>query len=119
MQIEERDYSEAKLRALAVIKDAVNDAFESRLWGAVAEIIYDDPRVQELLAEDPAVMRFLIITVIECKRFSMKLCPMFEQLKFNFGDVVRSENEREPRPSYGAALLHGYGEVWRLGRRRR
>jgi hypothetical protein len=60
MQIEERDYSEAKLRALAVIKDAVNDAFESRLWGAVAEIIYDDPRVQELLAEDPAVMRFLI-----------------------------------------------------------
>jgi hypothetical protein len=33
MQIEERDYSEAKLRALAVIKDAVNDAFESRLWG--------------------------------------------------------------------------------------
>jgi hypothetical protein len=25
---------------------------------------------------------------------------MFEQLKFNFGDVVRSENEREPRPSY-------------------
>ena len=60
MQIEERDYSEAKLRALAVIKDAVNDAFESRLWGAVAEIIYDDPRVQQLLAEDPAVMRFLI-----------------------------------------------------------
>jgi hypothetical protein len=60
MQIEERDYSEAKLRALAVIKDAVNDAFESRLWGAVAEIIYDDSRVQELLAEDPAVMRFLI-----------------------------------------------------------
>jgi hypothetical protein len=45
---------------LAVIKDAVNDAFESRLWGAVAEIIYDDSRVQELLAEDPAVMRFLI-----------------------------------------------------------
>ena len=60
MQIEERDYSEAKLRALAVIKDAVNDAFELRLWGAVAEIIYDDPRVQQLLAEDPAVMRFLI-----------------------------------------------------------
>jgi hypothetical protein len=60
MQIEERDYSEAKLRALAVIEDAVNDAFESRLWGAVAEIIYDDPRVQQLLAEDPAVMRFLI-----------------------------------------------------------
>jgi hypothetical protein len=60
MQIEERDYSDAKLRALAVIEDAVNDAFESRLWGAVAEIIYDDPRVQQLLAEDPAVMRFLI-----------------------------------------------------------
>jgi hypothetical protein len=58
MQIEERDYSDAKLRALAVIEDAVNDAFESRLWGAVAEIIYDDPRVQQLLAEDPAVMRF-------------------------------------------------------------
>jgi hypothetical protein len=45
---------------------------------------------------------------------------MFEQLKFNFGDVVRSENEREPRPSYWRLRLKRVAEQsYCLGRMRR